>query len=67
MVQNPKKSWLATKSACSLVDDDASLGQLLPLSVSGCSCLPLSGGGQREGGVNWASPQLAGSAQPFVL
>ena len=33
-VQNPKRSWLATKPACSLVDD-ASLGPLLPRSGSG--------------------------------
>ena len=43
-VQNPKKSWLAMKPACSLVDD-ASLGpQLLPF-FSGCPHLPVSGGG----------------------
>ena len=34
-VQNPKKSWLAMKPACSLVDD-ASLGPRLPPSGSGC-------------------------------
>ena len=33
-VLNPKKPWLATKPACSLVDD-ASLGPLLPRSGSG--------------------------------
>ena len=33
-VQNPKKSWLATGPACSLVED-ASLGPRLPLSGSG--------------------------------
>ena len=58
-VQNPKKSWLATKPACSLVDDD-SLGPRLPPSGSGCPRLPVSGGG-------WASPQPASSAQSFVL
>ena len=35
IVQNPKKSWLATKPACSLVDN-ASLGLQLPPSGSGC-------------------------------
>ena len=34
-VQNPKKSWLATQPACSLVDN-ASLGPRLPTSGSGC-------------------------------
>ena len=58
-IRSPKKSWLATKSACSLVED-ASLGPRLPSSDSGCPCLPVSGGG-------WASPQLASSAQSFVL
>ena len=43
-VQNPKKSWLATKPACSLVED-ASLGLRLPASSSGCPRLPVSGGG----------------------
>ena len=37
-VQNPKKSWLATKPACSLVDD-ASLGPQLPPYSLGCPCL----------------------------
>ena len=58
-VQNPKKSWLAMKPACSLVED-ASLGLQLPTSGSGCPRLPVSGGG-------WAGPQLASSAQSFVL
>ena len=58
-VQNPKKSWLATKPGCSLVED-ASLGLRLPPSSSGCPRLPVSDGG-------WASPQLASSAQSFVL
>ena len=58
-VQNPKKSWLATKPACSFVDD-ASLGPLLPSSSSGCPRLPVSDGG-------WAGPQPASSAQSFVL
>ena len=58
-VQNPKKSWLAMKPACCLVDD-ASLGPLLPPSGSGCPCLPVSGGG-------WARPQPASSSQSFVL
>jgi len=43
-VQNPKKSWLATKPACSLVDD-ASLGPGLPPSGSGCPRLPVTGKG----------------------
>ena len=43
-VQNPKKSWLAMKPACSLVDN-ASLGPRLPPSCSGCPCLPVTGGG----------------------
>ena len=43
-VQNPKKSWLARKPACSLVDD-ASLGPRLPPSGSGCPSLPVTGGG----------------------
>ena len=34
-VQNPKKSWLATKPACSLIDN-VSLGLRLPPSGSGC-------------------------------
>ena len=34
-IQNPKKSWLAKKPACSLVDT-ASLGLRLPPSGSGC-------------------------------
>ena len=58
-IQNPKKSWLAMKPACSLVDD-ASLGPPLPSSGSGCPRLPVSSSG-------WASPQLASSAQSFVL
>ena len=58
-VQNPKKSWLATKPACSLVED-ASLGLQLPLSGSGCHRLPVTG-------VGWASLQRAISAQSFVL
>ena len=42
-IQNPRKSWITTKPACSLVDD-ASLGpQLLP-SGSGCPHLTVSGG-----------------------
>ena len=53
-VQNPKKSWLATKPACSLVDN-ASLGPGLPPSGSGC--LSPEGGGL----------QPASSAQSFVL
>ena len=58
-VQNPKKSWLAMKPACSLVDD-VSLGPRLPPSGSGCLRLLVSGGG-------WAGPQPASSAQSFVL
>ena len=56
-VQNAKKSWLATKPVYSLVDN-ASLGLRLPPSGSGCPCLPVSGR---------AGPQLANSAQSFVL
>ena len=59
IVQSPKKSWLAMKSACSLVSD-ASLEQRVPPSGPGCPRLPVSSGG-------WASPQSASSAQPFVL
>ena len=58
-VQNPKKSWLAMKPACSLADN-ASLGPQLPPSSSGCPCLPVSRGG-------WAGLHLAISAQSFVL
>ena len=58
-VQNMKKSWLATKPSCSLVDN-ASLGPQLPPSSSGCPRLPITGGG-------WGSPQTASSAQSFVL
>ena len=58
-IQNPKKSWLAVKPACSLVED-ASLRSRLPSSGSGCPPLLVSGGG-------WARPQLASSAQSFVL
>ena len=58
-IQNTKKSWLATKPACSLVED-ASLGPGLPPSGSGCPPLPVSSGG-------WDSLQPASSAQSFVL
>ena len=58
-VQNPKKSWLATKPACSLVDY-ASLGPRLPPSGSGCPRLPVTGG-------EWVGLQQASSAQSFVL
>ena len=58
-VQNPKKSWLAMKPACSLVKD-AFLGLRLPTSGSGCPRLPVSGGG-------WAGLKLASSSQSFVL
>ena len=58
-VQNPNKSWLAMKPACSLVDD-ATLGPRLLPSGSGCPRLPVTGKG-------WASPQPASSAQSFVL
>ena len=47
IVQNPKKSWLATKLACSLVEDAVS-GLRLPLSGFGCllpASLPLAGEG----------------------
>ena len=57
--QNPKKSSLAMKPACSLVDD-ASLGPWLPPSGSGCSRQPVSGRG-------WACLQPASSSQSFVL
>ena len=53
-VQNPKKSWLAMKPACSLVAH-ASLGSRLSPSGSGCPYLLVSG---RE----WAGPQPASSA-----
>ena len=44
-VQNPKKSWLAMKPACSLVAD-ATLGPRLPSSSSGCpASLSLAGDG----------------------
>ena len=43
-IQNSKKSWFATKPACSLVDN-ASLGPRLPPSGSGCPCLPVTRGG----------------------
>ena len=59
IVPNPKKSGLATKPACSLVED-ASLELQLPPSGSGCPRLPVSGEG-------WAGPQPASSAQFFVL
>ena len=58
-VQNPKKSWLAIKPACCLVDD-APLGPRLPPSGSSCPLLPVSSRG-------WAGPQPASSAQSFVL
>ena len=57
--QNPKKSWLAMKPACSLVEN-ASLGLRLPPSASGCPRLPVSSGG-------WAGSQPASSAQSFGL
>ena len=53
-VQNPKKSWLAKKPACSLADN-VSLGLRLPPSGSGC--LSPEGDGL----------QLASSVPPFVL
>ena len=37
-IENPKKSWLAMKPACSFVDD-ASLGPQLPPYSLGCPCL----------------------------
>ena len=43
-VQNPKRSWLATKTGCSLVQD-ASLGPRLPSYGSGCPRLPVSSRG----------------------
>ena len=44
-VQNPKKSWLATKPACGLVDN-ASLGLQLPLpAVAALTCLSPVGDG----------------------
>ena len=58
-VQNPKKSWLAMKPACNLVDN-ASLGLRLPPSGSACPCLPVTGRG-------WAGLQPASSAWFFVL
>ena len=53
-IQNPKKSWLAMKRACSFVDN-ASLGPRLPPSSSGC--LSLEGDGL----------QMACSVKSFVL
>ena len=53
-VQNPKRSWFATKPACSLVDN-ASLGPRLPPSGSGCPRLPVTRGG-------WAGLQPGCSA-----
>ena len=53
-IQDPKKSWLAKKPACSLVDN-VSLGLRLPSSGSGC--LSLEGDGL----------QPASSVQSFVL
>ena len=50
-IQNPKKSWLATKPACSLVDN-VSLGLQLPPSSSGC--LPPEGDGLQP--ANSVSP-----------
>ena len=58
-IQNPKKSWLAMKPACSFVDN-TSLGPRLPPSGFGCLCLPVT----RRG---WAGLQPASSAQSFVL
>ena len=44
-IQNPKKSWLATKPACGLVDN-ASLGLRLPLpAVAALTCLSPVGDG----------------------
>ena len=58
-VQNPKKSWLATKPACSLVDH-ASMGLWLPSSSPGCPRMPVSG-------RRWASRQLASATYSSVL
>ena len=58
-VQNPKKSWLAMKPACSLVDD-ASLGLRLPPSSPGFPRSPVSG-------RVWTALQLDTSAQSFDL
>ena len=58
-IQNPKKSWLTMKPACGFIED-ASLGPRLPPCGSGCPRLPVFDGG-------WAGPQLASSAQSFVL
>ena len=52
-VQNPKKSWLARKPSCSLVDDAAIGGPAL----AALACLSVEGDGQ----------QPASSAQSFVL
>ena len=52
-VQNPKKSWLAMKPACNLVDN-ASVGPRLPPSGSGCPRLPVTGEGRR--GVGRSAP-----------
>ena len=58
-VQNPKKSSLAMKPACSLVDH-ASLGPQLPPSSPGFPHSPVSDRG-------WTALQLATYAQSFVL
>ena len=57
--QNPKKSWLVMKPACSLVDN-ASLGPRLPPSSSGCPHLPVTGEG-------CAGLHPASSAQSFLF
>ena len=56
-IQNPRKTWLATKPAWSLVDDD-SLGPWLPPSGAGCPHSPVPGRG-------WAYPQPTTSAYSF--
>ena len=58
-VQNPKKSSLAMKPACSLVDNTF-MGPWLPPGGSGWRLLPVSGG-------VWAGLQPTSSAQSFVL
>ena len=47
-LQNPKKSWLAMKPACSLVED-ASLGPRLPPFWFWLPWLPVSGRGEGDG------------------
>ena len=61
-VQNPKKSWLATNSACSLVDD-ASLGlQSPPSALAALTSLFLAGDGPVCSWLALLSPLLCEKA-----